>query len=299
LLFLEKMLSSQYVSYEVPFGDSASGKDGRFKEKELAVMNEKIALTLVAVILSAGLAQAKPHPAQTTPFNLSVVAPVTAISNGDANAQAFASTLLPKAAALTTRNLSTTLTISGYTLLKIDPAKIDLVTESDVRVYFAGEGAGYSNSVGYNGAGPGVGAGAKLAFLNSSSPVPLASGDYVDLGKFDAGTNLDFFVIADGANHLDYKSPDNLDQVSSTDTAANLDGLQHVFAYAVKDSPYLLFSFEDLVGGGDRDYNDVVLVADIGNSNIRRFFGAPEPSLLLALGSFSAVLMTVTGRRRA
>lgn len=275
-------------------------------------MNAKLALTVSTVLVSAGLALAQavlpaapvlceeaPPPVQTTPFNLSVVSPVTSIAGGDAKAQLFASTLLPQAAALTSRNLNTPLTIPGYTLLKIDPAKIDLATQTAGRLYFAGENAGYSNSVGYNGAGPGVGAGAKLAFLNASQPTPRTSGDYVDLGVFNAGTNLDFFVIADGANHLGYKSPQNLDQVLSTDTAANLDGLQHAFAYAVKDSPYLLLTFEDMVGGGDRDYNDVVLVADLGAANIRHFFGAPEPSLLLALGSFAAVLMTVTGRRRA
>ena len=227
-----------------------------------------------------------------------MVTPVTKISNGDAKAQLFASTLLPKAAALTNQNLNGSLVIPGYTIQKIDPAKINLATQTAARLYFAGENAGYSNSVGFNGAGPGVGAGAKLAFLDASQPTPRTSGDYVDLGVFSAGTNLDFFVIADGANHLGYTSPANLNQVMSTDLAANLDGLQHVFAYAVKDSPYLLLTFEDMPGGGDRDYNDVVLVADLGKENIRHFFGAPEPSLLLALGSFAAVLMTVTGRRR-
>ena len=259
-------------------------------------MNLKIKLvsTMSLGLLLAGLV----HAAQTTPFDLSVVTPLTTISHGDAGAQAFANTLLPKAAALTNQNLNTTLTIPGYTLLKIDPAKIDLATKATARLYFAGENAGYSNSVGFNDLGPGVGAGAKLAFLDSSSPTPRTSGDYVNLGVFNAETNLDFFVIADGANHLGYTSPSDLNQVMSTDTAANLDGLQHVFAYAVKDSPYLLLTFEDQPGGGDKDYNDVVLVADIGKANIRHFFGAPEPSLLLALGSFAAVLMTVTSRRR-
>jgi len=260
-------------------------------------MCRKIVLAASAVALSAGLVQAAP---QTAPFDLSVITPVTSISGGDARAQAFAATLLPQAAALTTTNLNKTLAIPGYTLLKIDPAKIDLAMKSDVRLYFAGEGAGYHNSVGFNDAGPGVNTGnPKLTFLNSSSPVPLASGDYVDLGQFSAGTNLDFFVIADGADHLGYTSPGDLSQVLSTDTLANLDGLQHVFAYAVKDSPYLLLTFEDMPGGGDKDYNDVILVADLGKNSIRKFFGAPEPSLLLALGSFSAVLMMVTGRRRS
>lgn len=258
-------------------------------------MYKKITLIVSAVVFVAVLAQAKPK----TPFGLSVVEPLTSISNGDAKAQAFASALLPQAAALTSQSLNAPLTIPGYTLLSIDPAKIDLATQTSARLYFAGENAGYSNSVGYNSAGPGVGAGAKLAFLDASSPTPRTSGDYVNLGVFNAGTNLDFFVIADGANHLNYTSPGDLSQVLSTDTAANLDGLQHVFAYAVKDSPYLILTFEDTPGGGDRDYNDVILVADLGSANVNHFFGAPEPSLLLALGSFSAVLMTVTGRRRS
>ena len=266
--------------------------------RSFRIMGLKMVSTLAASLFATGLAFAVPPPAQTTPFGLSVVTPLTKISNGDAAAQLFAATLFPKAAALTGQNLNAPLVIPGYTTLKIDPAKIDLATQASARLYFAGENAGYSNSVGFNGAGPWVGAGAKLAFLDSSSPKPRTARDYVDLGVFNAGTNLDFFVIADGANHLGYTSPTNLDQVMSTDLAANLDGLQHVYAYAVKDSPYLLLTFEDMPGGGDRDYNDVILVADIGRANIRHFFGAPEPSLLLALGSFAAVLMTVTGRRR-
>lgn len=257
-------------------------------------MCKKINLIVSAVMLVAGLAQAT----QTTPFNLSVIAPPTKIVNGDVHAQVFAATLLNDAAALTTTNLKTMPTMTGRTLLSIDPAKIDLATASDVRVYFAGENAGYNNSLGYNNAGPSVNSGnPKLAFVNTQVP-PRTAGDYVDLGVFSAGTNLDFFVIADGARHLGYTSPADLSQVLSTDMTANLDNLQHAFAYAVKDSAYLIIGFEDMVGGGDKDYNDVILVASVGSATIRRFFGAPEPSLLLALGSLSAVVMAVTGRRR-
>ena len=120
----------------------------------------------------------------------------------------------------------------------------------------------------------------------------------MNLGQFNAGTNLDFFIIADGARNLGYTASKNLNKVFSTDQAANVDNTVHAMAFAIKDTPYLLLSFEDMSVGSDWNYRDSVLVVDIGASNVRRFFGAPEPSLLLALGSFAAVLMTATGRRR-
>jgi hypothetical protein len=33
------------------------------------------------------------------------------------------------------------------------------------------------------------------------------------------------------------------------------------------DSPYVLVGFEDIVGGGDLDYNDALFVVDIGIEN--------------------------------
>jgi hypothetical protein len=51
----------------------------------------------------------------------------------------------------------------------------------------------------------------------------------------------------------------------STQRSENLDGINHVvsFAYTVKDSPYLILGFEDLLGGGDRDFNDVLFAVVI------------------------------------
>jgi hypothetical protein len=33
------------------------------------------------------------------------------------------------------------------------------------------------------------------------------------------------------------------------------------------DSPFILVGFEDLIGGGDRDYNDALFVVDVGIEN--------------------------------
>ncbi len=244
----------------------------------------------------SGLAEA----AQTAPFNLSIIEPVTAISAGDVKAQAFASTMLPAVKVVAQAGtIGSATTITGYTTKQLDPAKINLATSASARVYFIGEGAAYQNSIGFNANGPSVTSGTpQLAFLNASTPAPLTPGDYVNLGQFNAGTNLDFFIIADGARNLGYTASKNLNKVFSTDQAANVDNTVHAMAFAIKDTPYLLLSFEDMSVGSDWNYRDSVLVVDIGASNVRRFFGAPEPSLLLALGSFAAVLMTATGRRR-
>jgi len=263
-----------------------------------------ISSTLLVVTVGlavSGLAEAT----QTTPFNLSIVEPVTAISHGDAKAKAFANTLLSAVTVVAQKGtvkgaIVSSTTVSGYTTKQIDPAKIDLVTSANARLYFIGEGASLMNSIGFNANGPSVNSGTpQLAFLNASTPAPLTPGDYVNLGQFNAGTNLDFFIISDGARNLNFKSPANLSRVFSTDQSANLDGRQHAMAFAIKDTPYLLLSFEDQTGVySDWNYRDSVLVVDIGKSNVSRFFGAPEPSLLLALGSFAAMVMAATGRRR-
>jgi hypothetical protein len=136
---------------------------------------------------------------------------------------------------------------------------------------------------------------AKLIFPDASSgwyrssDEPLQAGDFVDLGTFSAGTLLDFFLIADGT----YGGTD----VFSTTTSFNQDGLVHAVSLAPNGSPYLIISFEDLWGGGDMDYNDLVFAVFLGQDNVSKFksLGAPEPSL--AAGSLIA-LAAIFGRKR-
>jgi len=226
---------------------------------------------------------------QSQPFNLSVVGPV--VTTSDSRATDFKNNYLSNVLALNVKSLKNVgdISINGMTMKNVDPSKIDLITYNQSRMYFVFENAGYKNTIGFNTEGDGLIGNPKIAISNASSP-PLKAGDYVDLGMFNANSNLDFFIISDGARHVNYTSPANLSAVLSTNSSVNLDGLVHVKSWIIKDSPYLLMSYEDMYGGGDKDYNDLLFVVDIGGINIQNIFGAPEPSMALLLASFIGII---------
>ncbi|MCP5516919.1 MAG: DUF4114 domain-containing protein [Verrucomicrobiales bacterium] len=239
-------------------------------------------------------------------LGLSQESPVAA-AGSDAASASFQADALPKITSFLNTKLSEAQTVDASAML-LDPAKLQLKTASDVRVYFVGEGAGYHNTLGYttDGSGSAGSESAALIFPDASSPVssydpldtvrrtgnaPLLPGDFVDLGTLDGGTLLDFFLIADGAN--------GGKNVYSTQTSVNPDGINHVvaFSYALPDSPYLIIGFEDLYGGGDQDYNDLLFAVDIGAANIKALTANSEPGLAFILGGFG--LLAWWRRRRA
>ena len=136
-----------------------------------------------------------------------------------------------------------------------------------------------------------------------SSGSPLAAGDFVDLGSFGADTQLNLFLVANGAN--------GGANTWYTDPALNSDDLVHYVALADPGSPYLLMGIEDLPGGGDKDYNDLVVAVDIGESNVaglvessgttsgstvsRRFTAAAAP---LPPSMWAALGVVLVGLRR-
>ena len=157
-------------------------------------------------------------------------------------------------------NLSEVTALSDVSSVALDPAKLKLATQANVRVYFLGEGAGYHNTLGFNNSGVGAfegspslifpDASSRVSWYNSAASValrtnrePLAAGDFVDLGLMDAGQTLDFFLISNGANNA------RSNQVWTAYESYNSDGLQHMASFAMQDSPYLLLSFEDIAGG--------------------------------------------------
>lgn len=170
-------------------------------------------------------------------------------------------------------------------LHRLDPSKLVLSTAVDARVYFIGEGAGFANTLGINTEGVGVqGGDPEIIFPNASSNgvkrtgnEPLLPGDFVELGKIDGGTKLDFFLIADGAN-----GGKNL---FTTEASANPDKINHVITFATMYGSYLILGFEDILGGGDRDFNDVLFAVDLGSVNIAALTGTPEPRTWLVLGT--------------
>ncbi len=95
----------------------------------------------------------------------------------------------------------------------------------------------------------------------------------VSLGNFDAGTELVFrlFVRNTGLNFF------------SGDQSRNIDGLPHALAITtlLQGSSYLTtVGFEDLYGGGDKDYNDFMFsLTNVVDPPAQ----VPEPSVLLLL----------------
>jgi len=259
----------------------------------------------VVLVVFPAFAEISPIQSSARPFGLDIVGPVH-LAGSDADSALFQSGTLPTVNDWININLSEKTTIEDTSSISLDPSNLNLATESDARVYFVGEGAGYHNTLGFNIDGGGITTGdPKLIFPDASSTAtyynsgdssgtrtasyPLLPGDFVDIGTFESGTQLDFFLIANGAN-----SGTNL---YSTDSSVNPDGIDHVVAYALSDSPYLLIGFEDLYGGGDRDFNDLLFVVDIGSGNVNALTNAPEPSTLMILSSFILFAMYLKRRQ--
>ncbi|MGR3271902.1 DUF4114 domain-containing protein [Thalassococcus profundi] len=113
------------------------------------------------------------------------------------------------------------------------------------------------------------------------------------IGGVEAGNTLGFFIIQDGADIAEDLLPtDTLIFVDDTGAAANAeagapiilnvngtavdapvfhsyaaelnaDGVQHAISGLSEDGSALIIGFEDLVGGGDRDYQDVLFSIEI------------------------------------
>lgn len=200
--------------------------------------------------------------------------------------------------------------------LKLDPSKLNLKYNHDVSVYFINEGAGYRNQLAFEATGATNKSG--LLFNDISCEGngcvggwggnALKLGDGVKVGNIAGGTQLDLWLRADGLGR------GNSANIFGTDTASNADKLQHAVAYAYNN--YILLAFEDLYGGlhasgvdsatgkwnegSDRDFNDVVVVLDVGEANVKALVGAtvPEPSVTLSMFAVGAVSMFGLRRRR-
>lgn len=267
-----------------------------------------IPLLLLGTLSLAHAQEPSPIQSAARPYNLDIVAPVQLAASDEAS-KLFQSEVLPGMLDFIDQNLGEKQTKFDNQLASIalDPSKLVLGADSNVRVYFLGEGAGYRNTLGFSTTGEGpLSPDAELIFPNASSSVgysgsgallrstnePLLAGDFVDLGTQKAGTALDFFLIANGAS--------GGKQFFSTIQSLNSDGLVHAVSFTSSGSSYLIIGFEDLVGGGDRDYNDLVFAVEIGQKNVEMLPGiaAPEPSL--ALGAMlSLVAFLGFSRRRS
>jgi Domain of unknown function (DUF4114)/PEP-CTERM motif len=196
--------------------------------------------------------------------------------------------------------------LAGAHQVMLDPSKLMLKYAHDVSVYFINEGAGFRNQLAYEATGGTNKAGlvfndvASTESILSEQDGKLKKGDGVNLGNMAAGTQLDFWLRANGKG--------GGKTIFGTQTASNADGLQHVVAYAYKN--YIMLGFEDLWGekgatGGenqnsDRDFNDAVFVLDVGEDNVRNLIKpTPEPATMVGLMGVAAAGVVMRRRQAA
>lgn len=210
------------------------------------------------------------------------------------------------------------LELQNASLFKVDLSKLMLKNDYNATAFFINEAAGYRNQLAYQATGTTTRS--NLLFGDISCGATdvgcggpfggdaLNFGDGVSLGNLTAGTQLDFWLRADGYNRQQNSN------LFGTQEATNLDALQHAVAYAYKSNGknYLLLGFEDLYGplngtgvdanGGvneqsDRDFNDVVFAIDIGEENLVELTKVPEPGAIGAIVMASVAGLSALRRR--
>lgn len=266
-----------------------------------------LALTVAMLaVLSAQAQTEADFQDRARPFGLELAGPVMEAGSDGASAD-FQENSLSQLLDFVDSNLSERQALEDIAAVSLDPEALKLHNDSSVRVYFLSEGAGYRNTLGYTAESltSGETTSQLLIFPDASSAyssyegtdslenlrrnnsTPLVPGDFVDLGVYAHNTLIDFFLIAGGA--------DGGRNIYTADAASNPDLMQHVVAYALPDSPYLIIGFEDLYGGGDMDYNDLVFAVDIGEMNVA-YLANPEPAFWMLLAVVLGVMVFQTRR---
>lgn len=220
------------------------------------------------------------------PYDLDIANPVQ-LSGSDAQSKAF-------------NNYLESYMKNGNNKFKVSNGMLTLTQDSNVRAYFVSESAGYENTLGVSSLGKTIlTSDAKLIFPNASTDysvrtkdTPLLPGDFVDLGRYNKGAQLDFFLIANGFN--------GGSQLFSTSQSLNSDGLIHSIALNNNGSPYQIIAWEDLLGGGDRDFNDCIFAFELTtpkNNPSVISVAAPEPSLIFGTCLSSLFILGIRRRK--
>lgn len=150
--------------------------------------------------------------------------------------------------------------------------------------------AGYRNEVGYfvaddatgriNGLAPGDAGYAQAALSSATRHTLFAPGSTAGSSvtvTLTGGQTLGFYLIqnSSAANFLQYNPTNQLPSFAGPPRPlaffsfddANPDGLRHVQTVADRASGVSQYSWEDMTGGGDRDYNDMVVFVRLSGSS--------------------------------
>jgi hypothetical protein len=202
----------------------------------------------------------------------------------DATAQAFQA-VLPSYLTTIGSSLKEGIAFAQANHCQLDPTKLYFYYAYAPRIYFVENCGAYTDALGVtigpasppNGLAP---AGTNyIVFPNCNSNfnntfsnkqvgttrttfVPLLKGDFVQLPTIQPGQQLSLVFWSNvNSNGVPANTFYN-------DSTANADKYQHMVAFFPSaTSQYVIVGFEDLYGGGDKDYNDVIVVLDVGPQN--------------------------------
>jgi hypothetical protein len=141
----------------------------------------------------------------------------------------------------------------------------------NITIRFEGSSALYNSTVSVNGS-PEI-------FPNHTTPI----GTTVDLGAFAASTPIDVVLHVLTTGNFFHTGPGT----------NNIDGLAHALVTVGADGRTFV-SFEDMVGGGDRDFNDHMFSL----TNVRTAVAAVPESSTLAMMAAGLGILGFLGRRR-
>jgi len=178
-------------------------------------------------------------------------------------------------------------------------ANLRLVEDAEISITFIDEGAGYKNSFGYFIFDDDANILSETSIFSNASELygggSLRPGDTVDLGLFEAGTNIGFWLQGNGFNDPNGHTYYTLDQY-------NPDGERHVAVIADTVNEQIVLGVEDLYNLGDQDFNDFVFTVTASPFSALDVStlptGAPEAGSIATVVICASVFSVYARRRR-
>ncbi|MFP4367046.1 MAG: DUF4114 domain-containing protein [Bacteroidales bacterium] len=155
------------------------------------------------------------------------------------------------------------------------PGTLRLTEKAPVYISYVHNGAGWDNSFGYytyDADNPPESAGdleLNIIFPDAKNHngKKLQSGDRVRLGgstvEFNANTVIGFFVVAKGWDPGKMEMVEGIHRIFS-DKQFNLEGVQKHVLFLEQTCGDIVIGFEDMLGGSDEDFNDMIFVVSNG-----------------------------------